>query len=66
MSAVTLELSRERTFSVEPQKRPIGFPFAEDASLEKPIRSLLAMGTTCNIVVDRRIRWREPFAKVLS
>jgi hypothetical protein len=51
---------------VEPQEGTIGFPFGEDTSLEKPIRSLLAMGTTCNVVVNRRIRRREPFAKVLS
>jgi hypothetical protein len=65
-AAIALEMSEERTFSVEPQKRTIRFPFGEDTSLEKPLRSLLAMGTTCNVVVNRRIRRREPFAKVLS
>jgi hypothetical protein len=65
-AAIALEMSGERTFSVEPQKRTIGSPFGEDTSLEKPLRSLLAMGTTRNIVVSRRIRRREPFAEVLS
>jgi hypothetical protein len=51
---------------VEPQKRTIGFPFGEDSSFEKPLGSLLAMGTTGNVVVNRGIGWREPFAKVLS
>jgi hypothetical protein len=65
-AAVGLEMSGKRTLSVEPQKRTIGYPFGEDTSLEKPLRSLLAMGTTCNVMVDRRIRRREPFAKVVS
>jgi hypothetical protein len=64
-AAVALKMSGKRTFSVEPQKRTIGFPFGEDTSLEKPLGFLLAMGTACNIVVHRRIRRREPFAKVL-
>jgi hypothetical protein len=65
-AAIALEMSGERTFSMEPQKRTIGFPFGEDTSLEKPLRCLLAMGTTCDVVVNRRIRRREPFAKVVS
>jgi hypothetical protein len=65
-AAIALEMSGERTFSVKPQKRTIGFPFGEDTSLKKPLCCLLAMGTTCNVVVNRRIRGREPFAKVLS
>jgi hypothetical protein len=64
--AIELEISEEHTFSVEPQKRTIRFPFGEDTSLEEPPCSLLAMGTTRNVVVNRRIRRREPFAKVLS
>jgi hypothetical protein len=65
-AAIALEMSGERTFSVEPQKGTIEFPFGEDTSLEKPLGCLLAMGTTCNVVVNRGIRGREPFAKVLS
>ena len=65
-ATIELEMSGERTFSVEPQKRTIRLPFGEDTSLEKPLGSLLAMGTTCNIVVSRRIRRREPSEKVLS
>jgi hypothetical protein len=65
-AAIALEMSGERTFSVDPQKRTVGFPVGEDTSLEKPLCSLLAMGTTCNVVVNRRIRRREPFAKVLT
>jgi hypothetical protein len=56
---------QERTFSVEPQKRATGLPFDEDTPFEKPLGSLLAMGTTCDVLVDRGIRRREPFAKVL-
>jgi hypothetical protein len=65
-TAIALENLGELTFSVEPQKRTIGSPFVEDTSLEKPLRPLLPMGTTCNVVVRRRIRRREPFAKVLA
>jgi hypothetical protein len=55
-AAIELEMSGEHTFSVKPQKWTTRFPFGEDTSLEKPLRSLLAMGTTCNVVVNRRIR----------
>jgi hypothetical protein len=65
-TTIAPEILEELTFSVEPQKRTIGSPFVEDTSLEKPLRSLLAMGTTCDVVVSRRIRRREPFAKALS
>jgi hypothetical protein len=65
-AAIALEMSGERTFSVEPQKGTIGFPFGEDTSLEKPLRCLLAMGAAGNVVVNRRIWRRDPFAKVLS
>jgi hypothetical protein len=65
-ATIALEMSGERTFPVEPQKGAIGFPFGEDTSLEKPVRCLLAMGAAGNVVVNRRIRRREPFTKVLS
>ena len=65
-ASVALEMSGERTFSVEPQKRGIGLPFGEDTPTDKPLRCLLVIGITGNIVVDRRIRRREPFEKVLA
>ena len=64
--ASALERSQERTFSVEPQKRAIRFPFDEDGSFEKPVCCLLAMGGAGNIVVNRGVRGREPSTKILS
>jgi hypothetical protein len=66
-ASVTVALERlEHTFSMEPQKRPIGLPFGEDTPTEKPFGCLLVIGTTGNVVVNRRIRRREPPAKVLA
>ena len=64
--ASALERSRGRTFSVEPQKQAITFPFCEDGSFEKPVCYLLAMGGAGNVVVNRGIRGREPSTKILS
>ena len=57
---LTLERSGERTFSVKPQKRANGFPFREDTASEKPLGCFLVVSITRNVVVSRRIRWREP------
>jgi hypothetical protein len=63
---VAVERSGQRTLSVEPQKRPIGLPFGEDTPTEKPLGCFLVIGTTGDVVVDRWIRRREPFEKVLA
>jgi hypothetical protein len=65
-ATVALERSKERTFSVEPQKRPIGLPFSEDTPTEKPLRCFPVIGTTGDVVVYRRILRREPTAEVLA
>ncbi len=65
-ATVAVERSGQRTLSVEPQKRPIGLPFGEHTPTEKPLGCFLVIGTTSNVVVNRRIRRREPIEKVLA
>jgi hypothetical protein len=65
-AAIKLERLGERTFSVKPQKRTSRLPSRESTALEKPLCCSLVVSTTRNVVVSRRIRWREPSEEVLS
>jgi hypothetical protein len=49
------------TLSVNPKERPFGFPFLVIVSLEEPCCGFLVMNITGDIMINRRIRWGEPF-----
>ena len=55
-----------QTFSVDPEKRPRRLPLLKKAAFQKPGRCFLVMSATCDVVVRRGIRWREPFVNALS
>jgi hypothetical protein len=55
-----------RTFSVDPEKRTCQLPVLEHAPLKEPGCRSLVMGSTRNVMIRGWVRWRQPFAKVLS
>ena len=49
-----------RTFAMDPQERRGRFPLFENTALEEPGRCSLVVCLSCDIMVCRRIRRREP------
>ena len=51
---------------MNPKERTRGLPVIEHGTLKKPHCGSLVMGGTRNVMVRGWVRWREPFAKVLT
>ena len=55
---------KERTFAMDPQKRR-RLPLFENTALEEPGRRSLVVGLTCDVMICRGIRRREPLLQFL-
>jgi hypothetical protein len=51
---------------MDPQERPLRFPFCECIALKEPCCSSTMLCFPKNVVIRRRVRWREPVLEVPS
>jgi hypothetical protein len=56
---------RIHTIAVNPQMRTGCFPFFESVTFGKPLGGSIVTGLASNILVCRRIWWRQPTSKIL-
>ena len=54
-----------RTITTNPQEGAVLFPFLECAPLDKPRRSATMLDFACSVMIDGRIRRREPCSEFL-